>query len=228
MTWPQHRHGELLQLSQNVWRVAAPVPGTLMKRQMVVARDLAGRLLLHSAVALDGKRLPHLEALGTVTWLAVPNGHHRLDAAAYRARFPSLIVIAPSGAIPRIQEVVCVDLAYDEFPAHEMLRFHAPPWPSPKEGALEIRDGRRALLVFGDLILNPVGSGSAEWVYRWLGQGLQVPWLAKRMFVRDVAELRGWLLQLADTEGLDALIPGHGEPITVDAPAALRKIAAAI
>ena len=199
-----------------------------IKRQMVVVRDGAGRVLLHSAIALDERRMSQLEALGGLTWLVVPNGHHRLDAAAYRARFPSVVVIAPSGAVPRVREVVCVDLTYDQFPEHETLRFHTPPWATAKEGVLEIRDDRRTVLVFNDLLFNPVGSGSAEWVYRLLGLGPHVPWLAKRMFVRDKARLRAWLQQLAEFERLDVVVPGHGDPITVDAGATLRAVAAGL
>ena len=226
VTWPQRRHGDLIRISDNVWRVEGEVPRMLLKRQMVVVRDASRQLLLHSAIALDDRRMAQLAALGTLRWLVVPNGWHRLDAAAYRARFPELVVVAPSGAIARIREVVAVDLSYEQFPAHHMLRCHAAPWSKPKEGVIEVRDGPCTLLVFNDLIFNPKGSGLSEWMYRLLRQGPQVPWLAKRMFARERAELRNWLSQLADTEGLRVVVPGHGDPLMSDASGTLRKIAA--
>jgi hypothetical protein len=228
VTWPRRRHGDFVRISENVWRVEGAVPGMLLNRQMIVIRDPAGRLLLHSAIALDEPGMSQLEALGTPTWLVVPNGYHRLDAAAYRARFSSLVVVSPSGAIPRVQQVVAVDLTYEEFPEYPMLRFHAAPWPGPKEGVVEVRDGHRTLLVFNDLLFNPVGSGPTAGAYGWLRQGPQIPWLSKRMFARDAARLRVWFLQLADTEQLEIVIPGHGDPIAFNAPATLRAIAANI
>lgn len=111
MSWPRREHGDLEQISPNVWRVEGPVPGMLgVRRQMVVARDSAGRLLVHSAIALDERRMVEMQKLGTLTWLVVPGGYHRLDAPAFKSRFPQLTVISPRGAIARVRKSVGVDL----------------------------------------------------------------------------------------------------------------------
>jgi hypothetical protein len=228
MTWPRRQHGDLLRISENVWRVVGAVPNMLLRRQMIVVRDESRQLLLHSAIALDERRMSQLEALGTLRWLVVPNGWHRLDAAAYRSRYPHLVVVTPSGAIPRVREVVTVDLDYERFPSHPTLRFHVAPGPHPKEGVIEVRDEQCTLLVFNDLVFNPNGAQPGAWLYRLMGQGPQVPWLARRLLVGDRVRLRAWLLQLAEIDQLTVVIPGHGDPIALEAASVLRKIAATV
>jgi hypothetical protein len=55
-------------------------------------------LLIHSAVCVDESTLKVMETLGKIKYLIVPNGLHRLDAAAYVKRFPDIRVLAPSFA----------------------------------------------------------------------------------------------------------------------------------
>lgn len=117
---------------------------------MIVVRDDQQRLLLHSAIALDPQRLSELEALGRLTWLVVPNGHHRLDAPAYKARYPSLTVVCPRGAAQRVERVVAVDRTYEDFPPNAVIRVHLPPWPAAREGVFEVRDDAGTTLVFND------------------------------------------------------------------------------
>jgi hypothetical protein len=198
----------------------------LIERQMIVARDACGQLLLHSAIALAEPQRSQLEQLGTLKWLVVPNGHHRLDAPAYKARYPALEVVAPSGAVARVAQVVPVDLSYEQFPASDRLCMHVPPWSNPREGVVEVRDIDGITLVFNDLVYVPPSRGVAAWPYRLLRQGPQVPWLAKRLFMPDAARLRAWLLQLAEIEHLVRVVPGHGDPVATAVPELLRRLAA--
>lgn len=113
----------------------------LLQRQMVIAADGAGRLLIHSCVALGAAEQARLEALDEPTWLVVPNGFHRLDAAAYKRRYPRLIVIAPEGSRARVAEVVDVGHTYREFRSAGGLELEQAPWPNAKEGAVRVRSG---------------------------------------------------------------------------------------
>ena len=223
--WPARSHQKLEQLADNLWRVVAPVPGMLIKRQMVVAVDSSRRLLIHSCVALSAVEQARLEALGEPTWLVVPNGFHRLDAAAYKRRYPALIVIAPEGSRARVAEVVDVGQTYREFRSEGGLELEQGPWPNAKEGVLRVRSGDGVTLVFNDLLFNPPKRGIAGLVYRALRQGPHVPWIAKQLLVDDVQVLRTWLSTLAATPELRRVIPAHGEPIIEDAEAVLRSVA---
>lgn len=226
--WPRRRHGALQPLSDNLWRVEGPVPGMLYRRQMIVARDDRGRLLLHSAIALDTPGMRALEALGTPTWLVVPNGHHRLDAPAYKRRYPELVVVTPRAAAERVRQVVPVDLAYDDLPVQRGFRLEQAPWPGAQEGVLHVQSGDGITLVFNDLLWTPPERGAARVVSRWLRQGPQVPWLARRMLARDRSALRAWLARLSRVEQLVRVVPGHGAPILRDARSALERVASEV
>jgi hypothetical protein len=224
--WPTRRHGALQQLSDNIWRVEGSVPGTLYKRQMIVTRDERERLLLHSAIALEPVALARLESLGTPTWLVVPNGFHRLDAPAYKCRYPGLIVVAPVGSIQRIQKAVQVDQTYADFQEGLVHNLEHAPWPNPREGILQVRSRDGTTLVFNDLLWTPPGGGWQRAIYQLLQQGPQVPLLSKRMLADDLKALRMWLERLAKTENLVRVVPGHGAPITRNASQVLQNIAA--
>ena len=225
MAWPQRRHGELRQLADNLWIVEGPVPGLLYRRQMVVARDEQRRLLLHSVIAMDAQRMAALEALGTPTWMLVPNGHHRLDAPAFKERYPQLRVVAPRGSVARVQKVVDVDSTYAELESTPVWHAEEAPWDNAAEGCVRVHSTDGVTLIFNDLLWTPPEHGWAAHVNRWLGQGPQVPWLARRMYASDAARLGEWLDGLARTPRLVRIIPGHGAPIMKDAAEMLSRIA---
>jgi hypothetical protein len=231
-SWPRREHGELRQLSDNLWIVEGPVPGTLYRRQMIVARDQRRRLLLHSVIALDTPRMAALDALGVPTWLFVPNGYHRLDAPAYKQRYPQLQVVTPAGSLRRVHKVVAVDSTYAQFESQvestEALQVEQAPWPDAAEGVVRVHSADGVSLVFNDLLWTPPEHGWSARMNRWLGQGPQVPWLARRMFARQPALLRAWLERLAHTPELVRVIPGHGAPITHAASAVLLRVAQAV
>jgi hypothetical protein len=192
---------------------------------MVVARDEQRRLLLHSVIAMDAPRMAALEALGTLTWMFVPNGYHRLDAPAYKARYPQLRVIAPTGSLARVRKALEVDSTYADFESTLVLHAEEAPWASAAEGCVRVHSSDGVTLVFNDLLWTPPKHGWSAHVNRWLGQGPQAPWLARRMYARDEARLKAWLEGLARTPNLVRLIPGHGPPVIEDAAKTLSRIA---
>jgi hypothetical protein len=192
---------------------------------MVVARDEQRRLLLHSVIAMDTPRMAALEALGTPTWMFVPNGYHRLDAPAYKERYPQLRVVAPSGSVARVEKVVRVDSTYAAFASTSVWHAEEAPWDAAAEGCVRVSSADGVTLIFNDLLWTPPEHGWPARVNRWLSQGPQVPWLARRMYAPDAARLSTWLDDLARTPGLVRIIPGHGAPITQDAAKTLSRAA---
>lgn len=217
-------HSSIEQLASNLWRVTAPVPRMFIDRQMVIARDHRARLLIHSCITLDAPEQALVERLGEPTWLVVPNGYHRLDAAAYKRLYPRLLVVAPIGSSSRVSEVVPVDMTYEEFGDVGSIALEHAPWDAAKEGVLHVHSDDGRTLVFNDLLFVPPQDGISGAVYRALRQGPQVSWLARQLFVPDRKALRTWLLRLTEIENLRRLIPAHGEPIAANA----REILAAV
>jgi hypothetical protein len=230
-TWTVLGHKPIDQLAGNLWSVLGDVPSMSLKRVMVVARMQDGRLLIHNAIALEEEAMKELEAWGTPAFIVVPNGWHRLDCAAYKNRYPGARIVCPAGARKKVEQVVPVDLTYDQFEGDETVRLEHVPGMKDAEGVLTIRSGDGVTLVFNDLVFNlPHQSGMTGLIFRILGStgGPRVTGLMRRLVVKDRKAVREHLLGLAEIPDLIRIIPGHGFRIEQDAAATLRRIAGAL
>lgn len=228
-SWKCLDHGAIEMLEDNLWRVAGEIPGMPLRRIMTVVRLSDGRLVIHSAVALHEEAMAQLEAWGTPSFLLVPCAWHRLDAGAFKARYPDMRVLCPSGARKKVEEVVSVDGSYDDFPSTDELSIRHLDGLENREGVLEVLSGARRTLIFNDIVMNNVrGKGLFWFVYAMIGStgGPRVTRLSRFALVANRKALRADFERLADGWNLTRIIPGHGRPI-VDQPAdVLRKIAA--
>lgn len=223
--WKVYDHGPLEQLSESVWRVQASLPRGAMKRQMIIARNDDGDLLIHNGVAMQEEARVELEALGNLRWLVIPNAFHRLDAARFKARYPSLTVVAPEGAKHKMP--IDVDLNYERFDGGSIS---AEPIAGTKrrEGVFSVRGADGSTLVFNDIIFNqPHLPGVWGGMMKLLGStgGPRLTGLAKMFFVNDKRALAEQLRRLADTPDLLRAIPAHINPIEEDVSGTLRTIA---
>ena len=87
--WKVLRHGPIERLANNLWWVQGTLPGMSLKRAMVIAKMSDSRLVIHNGIALEKAAMHEIERWGQPAFLIVPNGGHRLDAAGYKARYPS-------------------------------------------------------------------------------------------------------------------------------------------
>jgi hypothetical protein len=206
-------HGPLEQLSENLWRVEGSLPGMSLKRVMTVVRRSDGSLVIHSAIALADKERRELEALGPPSVLLVPNQGHRLDAPAYKKRYPSLRVFAPSGGRKAIAEVVPVDGNYEDFPSDDTVRLEMLHGVKEGEGAMFVRSQDGLTLVLNDCLFNmdrkkdPLG-----WFFTTVmgsAPGPRVSRLVKLLFVQDKKALRADFERFAQLPGLVRLIVSH-------------------
>lgn len=211
--WTVLPHGPLEQLSENLWRVEGSLPGMSLKRVMTVVRRNDGSLVIHSAIALADKEQRELEALGPPAVLLIPNQGHRLDAPAYKKRYPSLRVFAPSGGRQVIAEVVPVDGTYEDFPADDTVRLEMLHGVKAGEGAMFVRSRDGLTLVLNDCLFNmdrkkdPLG-----WFFTTVlgsAPGPRVSRLVKLMFVQDKKALRADFERFAQLPGLVRLIVSH-------------------
>jgi hypothetical protein len=211
--WKVLSHGPIEKLAENVWWVQGSLPGMSLKRTMTIVRLEGGRLVIHNAIALAEAAMKEIEAWGTPAFMVVPNGGHRLDAPAFKKRYPSLRIVAPKGARPRIEEVVPVDLTYEEFPVEDSVRFEMLHGIGDTEGAMIVRSSDGVTVVLNDTVFNmdrkrdPLGFffttilGSAP--------GPRVSRLAKLVFIKDKQALRRDLERLAATPDLQRLVVAH-------------------
>lgn len=228
--WIVRPHGALEKLADNLWWATGSLPGMSLKRVMTVVKRSDGRLVLHSAIAMDEARMKELEALGEPAFLVVPNRGHRLDAPAYKKRYANIRVVAPRGGRAKIEEAVNVDHTYEDFPADDAVRFETLHGVNDEEGAMIVTSPDGATVVLNDVVMNmdrkrdPLGfffttvMGSAP--------GPRVSRLVRLLYVKDQKALRADLERLADTPDLTRFIVAHEKVAHgPDARAALRKAA---
>jgi len=211
--WKVLNHGPLERLADNLWRVEGALPGMSLRRTMTVVRRADGSLLLHSPIALDDARQRELEALGPIAVLVVPNSGHRLDAPAYKARYPNVVTFCPRGGRTKIAEVVAVDGTYEDYADDGTLRFETLDGVADAEGAMLVRSEDGVTVVLNDVVMNmdtkkdvlgylfTTAMGSAP--------GPRVSRLARLLFVKDQPALRKHLERLAATPDLQRLIVAH-------------------
>jgi hypothetical protein len=228
--WDSHvlPHGGLVQLSSRLWVVTGSLASGPLPRNMIVYRLNAGGLLIHSAVALNPAGMAALEELGRPQILIVPNGYHRLDAGAYRARYPNAQVLAPSAARARIEKAVKVDRnAEDELPKLG-IKVHQPRGIKPGELVYELALDDGVALVFTDALFNVDRmAGVTGSVANFLSSGgeLGVGRVFRWVSITDRQAYKGWLEEMSKLPGLSAVSVSHGRPITQDPGAALMAVA---
>ena len=86
--------------------------------------------------------------------IVVPNAGHRLDAPAYKARYPSVVTFCPRGGRARIAEVVSVDGTYDDYVDDGTVRFETLDGVDASEGALFVRSEDGVTVVLNDVVMN--------------------------------------------------------------------------
>ena len=224
-TWTVLPHDPIRKLEDNLWTVEGLLPGGVpMRRVMTVARLVDGRLVLHSAVALDDAGMRELEAWGEPSFLVVPNGWHRLDARIYKDRYPELKVVGPAPHRAKIEEVVPVDTTDPDF-GDPLVRYI--PVRGSREGVLLVSSPGGATLVINDLVMNLRSAGSWKgWIMDAIGSTGRAPKvtpLAKFLMFKDRMAARGHLEELARTPNLTRLVFSHGEMVDSDAAEVLRR-----
>lgn len=193
-TWTVLPHGRLTAVGQRMLTVEGDIhmPIGDFPRRMTVVRVRGGELVIFSAIALDEAQMAQLEAFGRPAWLVVPSNRHRLDAPAWKARYPALHVIAPPGARPKVSDVVIVDGVTADFGDPDVAIVDLP-GTQGNDAALEVRDRDGLTLVLNEVIGN----------------------------IHGVHGLRGWLLQLMGFAGDDPHVPAPVKATLKDGRAAL-------
>ncbi len=199
---------------------------------MTLVRLADARVLVHNAIALDDSAMGDIEAWGEPAAHIVPNGFHRLDAFAWKQRYPKSLVLCPREAERKVRAVVAVDGHYDSLPTDGSVTVERVEGTCDlvPEGVFTVRtpDGRVGL-IFNDMLFNHRDvPGAQGWVMKHITRSTGHPRVTNVMRVFGVASaprVAAHLRRLADTPGLSWAIPGHGEVVTGDVGTALRRVA---
>lgn len=229
--WVVQPHGPVEMLDEGLASVAGEIAMPLGRfpRRMTVVSLAGGGTVVWSAIALNEPAMREIEALGAPRFLVVPGVAHRLDAAAWKARYPALKVVCPPGAYDAVQEAVPIDFTSDPF-AEPDLAFEVPPGVENLESALTIKRNGATTVVLNDLLANvrhPRGIG-AKITARLFGFGVhrpQTPRIVRRSLVKDAAALAGAFRRWAQLPGLKRIVVSHGDVITEKPREALARAA---
>jgi hypothetical protein len=231
-TWKVLPHRPIERLEDNLWRVEGELENMPLRRVMTLVRAGDGRVIVHNAMALGEGDMAAIEAWGEPSILLVPNGYHRLDAPAYKRRYPGVKVFCPRGSRAKVAEVVGVDGTYDEFSADGVARLEHLDGTREVEGVLVARSGDATTLVFNDAIFNmPHGKGLTGFVFRHVTQstgGPRVSRLLKLLVLKDRAAFAAHLERLAAEPGLRRVIVSHHRTVDERPAEVLREVAAAL
>lgn len=219
-----------MELSENLRWIRGDIPGMTLKRVMTVVRLEDGTLAIHSAIALAPNAQAELEAWGEPAFLIVPNPVHRLDAPAYKKRYPALRVFAPRGARDRVSEVVPVDGSYEDFPAFRSMKLKPLPGVGETEGVVLVHSSDGTTVVLNDVMFNMDRKKDLLGFFftTVLGSapGPRVSRLAKLVHIKDRGKVRAEFERLAAIPDLVRLIVAHEKVASgPDARAALLKAA---
>ena len=231
--WVVLPHDPIQQLSENLWRIEGALPRFSMRRVMTVVRLQDGRLLIHSAIAMDEASMARLEAWGEPAILLIPHVRHRMDAPRYKQRYPALRVYAPPAVMSKAAEVVAVDGTFADVSLDASASLPLLDGTGESEAALTVHSSDGTSIVVTEVIfdLEPPKSvlGRAAIKLAGFGPGPRVTPIVKFEMVKDKAALAAHFERLANTPDLVRLIVGHSR--MSEGPAAavsLRQAAASL
>jgi hypothetical protein len=227
--WTVLPHGRLTEVEPGLLTVVGQIPmplGNFPRRMTAVALS-GGRVAVFSPIPLQEPAMSRIEELGSVAFIIVPNGFHRLDAGPWKQRYPKAKILCPPGAKQRVTEAVEVDSTADIL-RDKAVHFVTVEGMGEAESALIIRR-KGTTLVVNDIVANvrhPHGLG-AKIMARLFGFGVKQPRMpreVKHLFLKDKKALAAQLREWAANPDLRRVIPSHGE--VIDRPRlALERIA---
>jgi len=214
--WTVLDHGPIERINDRLWRIEGALPRMSLRRVMTVAKRDNGGLVLHSAIALRPAELAELEAWGKPEILLVPSAYHRLDAPAYKKRYPELRVYTPRAAIGKVRDLLAVDGSYQDYPSDATVELRSLPGVADREGLMLVHHEGRLTVVLNDVVMNMDRKrdllGFLFTTLLGSAPGPRISRLVKLALITDRAALRAELQRLAHLPNLENLIVAHEKP----------------
>ncbi|MGZ2412203.1 hypothetical protein ACUXST_001624 [Sphingomonas sp. F9_3S_D5_B_2] len=225
--WVVAPHGPLREIEPGLLTVVGEIKmplGAFPRRMTVIALERGGTAL-YSPIPLREPDMKRIEALGEPAYLIVPNPAHRLDIRAFHHRYPRAKVVTAPGAKSRVEEAVKPAQTSARLGKSASLIVVA--GTGEREVALLV-GGERSSLITNDIIGNvrsPRGIGG--WLINRIlrfGPKPHVPRDVRGLLINDKEALATQFRLWAEIEGLERIIPSHGEIIADPGPV-LRRLA---
>ncbi len=229
--WTVLPHGKLTRIEDNILTVTGLLnmpPMGQVERRMTVVRLRDGNAVVYSAVSLDEPEMAALEAFGMPAYLVVPSDIHRMDVRPWKARYPSITVVAPAHAREKVEELAHVDATSVELP-DPSVRIVTVPGTGERELALIVRSTAGTTLVLNDIIFDLANRpGLKGWLFEKIGMTGDRPHIPPPVRMREVKDARALSAQLKTWAGMPDLkrvVISHGDIIASDPAGVLHRIA---
>jgi hypothetical protein len=136
-----------------------------------------------------------------------------MDAPAFKKRYPWLEVFAPSGSRSKVEEVLGVDGAYEDFEKDKVVELRTVPGTAAREGVMLVRSKDGVSVILNDVVMNMDRKrdllGFLFTTLLGSAPGPRVSRLSKLALVNDKHALRTELERLAALPDLAHLIVSH-------------------
>lgn len=229
--WKVEPHGALEPISEGIWSVEGTITMPLGKfpRRMTVIQLATGTIAVWSPISLNETEMAKLDAMGTVSFLIVPNAGHRLDLKAWKDRYALARVVTPPGAAKDVAEVAPVDDTSNVLDDPSVI-LELVQGTKADEFAMIVSRNDGVTLIINDIlssVSHPHGIG-ANIMAHLFGFGVDHPQtsrLVRHMYVEDKQAVAAQFRQWAALPNLLRLIVSHVDVIR-ESPAQVLENAA--
>lgn len=221
------RNQSLKPLADDIWIAERPQTfyGLAVGTRMTVIRLTGGRLLLHSAVALDSALRAELDALGRVAYVVAPNRVHHLYAGDVAKAYPEARLWIGPGLETKRPDLRYVAILGDESPEEwrgelDQTFFRGRPY----ENEVTFFHRKSRTLILCDLAFNFGPSAPAMtrfWMKLMRSYGSFGPSKLDPLLIRDRAAARQSLERILGWH-FDRVIIAHGDVLERGGHEALR------
>jgi hypothetical protein len=226
--WVVTKHGPLQKIDDNLWTVEGDVPGVPLKRRMCIVRMDDGSLTFFHAIPLDETTLQEVKSLGRPAYLVLGHHQHAIDAHAFQQKL-GLLAYGPKACEDMLRNRIELSGTLETFPADASISVESVPGTKLGETLIRVRSGDRTSLLFSDVIQNnPKETTSLPFRMMGFAGGPKVPWVFRKLFVKDRGELKAVLSKWSALPGLKRLVPFHGTVVENNAREALSAASAAL
>jgi hypothetical protein len=220
-------HSPLKQINDSVWIVEGTIRDNPMPRTMTIFKTKEG-LILHSVVVVNDEILKQIQSLGKIFAIIVPNSFHRMDAPAYKEKFPEIKVISPKDSMSKVQKVISVDYSSEEYLPTLGVKAYIPPGLRPFELVYEVESSQGTTMIVTDIFFNMDDIPGFRGIFlKIIGSTgfLGMTFIGRTFILNDKNQFKTWIHSLENRPEIKNLIVAHGNPVTSNLNSLWKSIA---
>jgi hypothetical protein len=220
-------YGTFSELAPNLFVLDGEWYNTPFKRRMTVIRLTSGDLVIHSAIRLKSEDYDHLDRLGKVRYIIIPNAFHGSDARFYSERYPQARVLASRAVKPnkktgRVDGILPKDWPQEMTPELECLEMEG----TRLLGEILLFHKSTRTLVVTDIVFNMQQEphGLIKMIFKWnlIYKRFGPSRIFGLVFANNRSRIKSSLEKVFEMD-FDRVIMNHGEILHAGGKPAMQK-----